>query len=182
MGDRRPVMRLFVAVYPPIEVARAMLEALRGLELPEIREALAEQVHMTLQFVGDTDVRQLDEVKESVERAAAGLPAFELRPVGVVSLPARGEPRLVAMKTDAPPELLEIQRRLAAKLARNPRDTQGFAPHLTLCRFTGGAKHVERVEQAVEMEAFRVETVCLMNSKLRPGGAEHVEVARVGLG
>jgi len=172
-------MRLFVAIYPPIGVARAMLQTLRAVGLAEHREALDERVHMTLQFVGDTDERQLDEVTESVERAAAGIGAFELRPVALVSLPERGEPRLVAMKTDAPPEILEIQRRLAKRLARRPQERQGFLPHLTLCRFVGAAV---RVDREVELEAFRVDAVCLMNSKLRPGGAEHVEVERVRLG
>lgn len=182
MPSRRPVMRLFVAAYPPVESARALLELLRGVELPEHREVPAEQVHMTLHFVGDTDKRQLDEVMESVERAAAGIEAFELTPREVMCLPERGEARLVAVETDAPAGLLEIQRRLAKKLARPARDRQRFLPHLTLCRFRNGAK-VWRVERrAVEMEPIAVREVKLMESVLRPGGVEHREVRRVGLG
>lgn len=30
MSSRRPVMRLFVAAYPPVESSRALLELLRG--------------------------------------------------------------------------------------------------------------------------------------------------------
>jgi 2'-5' RNA ligase len=182
MSGRRPVMRLFVAAYPPVESARALLELLRGLELPEHRLVPAEQVHMTLHFVGDTDKRQLDEVMESVERAAAGVKAFDLTPRELMCLPERGEARLVAVETDAPAGLLEIQRRLAAKLARPARDRQNFLPHLTVCRFANGAK-VWRVERrAVEMEPFAVREIRLMESVLRPGGAEHREVGRVGLG
>jgi 2'-5' RNA ligase len=182
MSGRRPVMRLFVAVYPPVDAARAMLELLRGAELPEHRAVPAEQVHMTLQFIGDTDRRQLDEVMESVERAAAGVEAFDLTPRELMCLPERGDPRLVAVETDAPAGLLEIQRRLAAKLARPARERQSFLPHVTLCRFRNGAR-VWRVERrTVETEAFAVREIRLMDSVLRPGGAEHREVGRVGLG
>lgn len=181
MPSRRPVMRLFVAAYPPVEAARGMLELLRGMDLPEHRLVPAEQVHMTLHFVGDTDKRQLDEVMESVERAAAGIGAFDLTPRELVCLPERGEARLVAVETDAPAELLEIQRRLAAKLARPARDRQRFLPHMTLCRFRNGAK-VWRVDpHAVEVEAFAVREIRLMESVLKPGGAEHREVGRADL-
>ncbi len=181
MSRRRPVMRLFVAVYPPVEAAGMMLELLRGMDLPEHRLVPPEQVHMTLQFIGDTDERQLGDVTESVERAAAGVDAFELRPRELMCLPESGDARLVAVATDAPAGLMEIQRRLAAKLARNPRDTQGFLPHMTLCRFRNGAR-VWRVERrALVVEPFAVRQIRLMESVLRPGGAEHRFVAGAAL-
>ena len=182
MSGRRPVMRLFVAVYPPVDAARGMLELLHGLELPEHRLVPPEQVHMTLHFVGDTDARQLDEVMESVERAAAGIEAFDLTPRELVCLPDRGDPRLMAVVTHAPAGLLEIQRRLAKKLAKPPRERQEFLPHLTVCRLRYGAK-VWRVEGAgeVALPSFAVREVKLMESVLRPGGAEHREVGRVEL-
>jgi len=182
MSGRRPVMRLFVAVYPPVEAAAAILELLRGVELPEQRLVPPEQVHMTLHFVGDTDKRQLEDVMESVERAAAGVEAFALTPRRLMCLPDRGEPRLVAVETDAPAGLLEIQRRLAKKLTRPARERQGFLPHLTVCRFANGAR-VWRVEgREVVLPAFEVGVVKLMESVLRPGGAEHRDVGRAELG
>src|SRR5690606_23530157 len=62
-------LRLFVAAYPPRETAEAMLEALRTLTLPDYRITPIEQVHLTLQFIGDTPARDLDETIESVRRA-----------------------------------------------------------------------------------------------------------------
>lgn len=180
MSGRRPVMRLFVAAYPAAGSARAMLDLLRQLDLPEHRAVSPEQVHMTLQFIGDTDSRQLDGVMQSVERAAAGIAPFDLTPRELVCLPARGDPRLVALATDAPPGLLEMQRRLAARLARNPRDRQRFLPHFTLCRFRADAE-VWRVRRDAPLAAFPVRAVRLMESVLRPEGAQHREVARFDL-
>ncbi|MBX3403404.1 MAG: RNA 2',3'-cyclic phosphodiesterase [Phycisphaeraceae bacterium] len=177
MSGRRPVMRLFVAAYPPPESAAAMLDLLRDIHLPERRAVAPEQVHMTLQFIGDTDERQLDHVTQSVERATSGIESFELTPKELLCLPERGDPRLVALTTDAPPGLLEIQRRLAARLARTPRDRQGFLPHITLCRFRPVAS-VWRVRREAVLPAFPVRAIHLMESILRPEGAKHREVAR----
>jgi 2'-5' RNA ligase len=86
------------------------------------------------------------------------------------------------MTTDAPAPLLELQRRLAHRLARSPRAKAGdrFLPHLTLCRFSGGAR-APRIDEPTDISAFAVDHVMLMRSVLRPSGAEHSEVARVAL-
>ncbi len=172
-------MRLFVAAYPPPEVVRGMLAALKRLELPPHRLVPPEQVHLTLQFIGDTAPGRLDTVHESVERATGGLRAFDLTPRRLVRLPERGRARLVAVETDAPATLLELQRRLATRLARrtrhNPADR--FRPHLTLCRFRQPSP-LHEVDVAVDVEGFTVDRILLMKSTLHSTGAQHVEVAQ----
>ena len=178
-------LRLFVALHAPEDSARSMLRALRKLDLPPVarhRETPLAQVHMTLQFIGDTPERDLDETLESVRRSAAGLAAFVLQPLRLITLPERGPPRLVAMTTDAPAPLLELQRRLAHRLARSPRAKAGdrFLPHLTLCRFSGASK-APRVDELADLRAFTVDRITLMKSVLRPAGAEHTPVERIAL-
>src|SRR5690348_4021713 len=73
-------LRLFVAIHPPPEVSASMLAALQSIVVPPNRPAAVEQVHMTLQFIGDTPAAHLDDVIESVNQSAAGLGPFELRP------------------------------------------------------------------------------------------------------
>lgn len=144
------------------------------LEIAPHRSTPPDQVHLTLQFIGPTDPRELEEKAESVERSASGIGAFELTPVRFITLPQRGRPRLVALETDAPPGLLEIQRRLAHRLASKPRRDPGdrFLPHLTLCRFTHRARPRD-LDQSVEFDAFQIDRIALMRSILRESGAEH---------
>jgi 2'-5' RNA ligase len=172
-----------MGVYPPAETVRAMLRALASLHAPPHRPTPPEQVHLTLLFIGDTDPQDVPDVIESVERSAAGLGAFELRPLRLVTMPRRGAPRLIAATTDAPATMLEVQRRLATRLARNPRDRHPgrFEPHLTLCRFAPGARPAP-METAVELPVFLVEQIVLVRSELHPGGARHAPVHAVGLG
>jgi RNA 2',3'-cyclic 3'-phosphodiesterase len=176
-------LRLFVAIHPPVDSAQAMLESLHNLsDLPSHKPTALEQVHLTLQFIGDRPVKDLDETIESVQRALAGLAAFELAPQRLITLPERGPARLIACETDAPATLMELQRRLAHRLAKNPREAadQRFRPHLTLCRFRSPARHV-RIDMPVEMRAFAVSAIRLMRSTLDPSGAQHHEVVSVAL-
>jgi RNA 2',3'-cyclic 3'-phosphodiesterase len=176
----RPVanLRLFVAIYPPPEVADAMLHALSALVLPPRRATPREQVHLTLQFIGDTPAKDLDATIESVQRAAAGLAAFVLSPCRLIRLPERGRARLIAMETDAPPALLELHRRLVVRFAKNVKDRNAdrFRPHLTLCRFKSPASGVI-IDHATNVPVFDVRHVTLMRSTLEPQGATHHEVA-----
>ncbi len=180
MSGNEARARLFVAVYPPDETVRVLRCAVSRLALGAGRDTHAEQVHLTLLFIGDRAPCELAAVAESVERSCAGFGAFWLTPRRLITLPERGRPRLVAAETDAPAPLLEIRRRLARRLARNSREAERFRPHLTLLRFQPGDRP-DRLDEPVECEPFVVDRVTLMRSVLKPTGAEHREVACVAL-
>jgi 2'-5' RNA ligase len=170
----RNMFRLFVAIYPPLDVARSLVTSLRELDLPPHRIVPLDQVHVTMQFIGDTPAPQVEQVKESVERSTAGVPRFALRPSLLIKLPPRGAARLIAAEADRPPALLEIQRRLATRLARSARrnPSDRFRPHMTLCRFRSPTP-IPRVDEKLDLEPFAVDEVRLMKSTLRPDGAQH---------
>jgi 2'-5' RNA ligase len=150
MARPRDNLRLFVGVYPPPEVAGRMLAALGDLQLPPYRLTPVGQLHMTLQFIGDTPVKDLDATVESVDRSRAGLPPFELKPLRLMALPKRGPARLV------------------------PGDR--FLPHLTLCRFRAPTR-VGPLDEPLALPAYPVTELKLMRSTLHPDGARHHEVA-----
>ncbi len=183
----RPVsnLRLFVAIYPPADFVAAALEAIAALDLPPHRPTPAAQIHLTLQFIGDTPAKDLEDVLQSVRRSASGIGAFTLSPQRYITLPPRSA-RLVALQTDAPPRILELHRRLALRLARAPRQDPAdrFLPHLTLARFQRGSpqgRPPRRLESPADLPAFPVQRVQVMRSVLRPDGAEHREVEQVEL-
>lgn len=182
-------LRLFVAIYPPEggldgqPGARDWLSVLRTLEPPlaHHRATPVQQVHLTLYFIGATPAAELDAVIESVERSTDGIAPFDLTPLRLMSLPNRS-PRLVALETDAPPGLLELQRRLAERLARTTRTRPGdrYLPHFTLCRFKQGARP-RRVDLRLDYHPFTVHRVVLVQSVLRREGAEHRSLREVEL-
>jgi 2'-5' RNA ligase len=172
--------RLFVAAYPPAEC----VEALRAAVAPRVpRDAVPTpevQVHLTLLFVGDTEARDVPDVIESVSRAALGVGPLVLRAESLIVLPERGPARLIAAATDAPKGLLELQRRLATRLARPSKRREAFTPHLTLARFSPRAWPGERRLEIPAIE-FSITRVALVRSDLGPAGARHAPLHEVEL-
>lgn len=174
--------RLFIAAYPPLELAESLLEAARP-SLPANAKAVAPaQVHLTLLFIGSVRRIEMDELVESVDRAASGRGPAQLTLNRRCVLPDTGEPRLLAAVGDADGNLLEVQKRLAARLARfRPKaDRDRFLPHLTLARFAPASVRVP--EMPIEPIAWNIRELRLMDSRLRPSGAVHSLVHASPLG
>ena len=175
-------LRLFVAVYPPADLISQMQARIAELELPRHRLTPHEQVHITLQFIGELPEQELDATRDCVRRSADGIERAELAPLRLIGLPRRGPTRLIAAETDVPPSLMELKRRLTADLEPKPRNRRGphFLPHLTLCRFRPPTK-MARVNVPLSLPSFPLREVKLMQSILRPQGAEHSELASFSL-
>ncbi len=183
MARPRNNLRLFVAIHPPPEVGEAMCAAVHNLELPPYRMTRPEQIHMTLHFIGDTAVKDMPQVEESVMKAAGGLERFQVHPRRLIRLPQRGRARLIAAETDGPATLVELHHRLVTRLARTARSRHDdhFLPHITLCRFRSQAR-MEPIDVPLDIAPLPVGEIHLMRSTLTPTGAEHHHVCVVALG
>lgn len=177
--------RLFVAVHPSPEYAAELLAQLAELEIPgqRPRPTPIAQVHCTLLFLGDRGERALPGTLASCQAACVGLEPFRLRPVRLLALPMRGPKRTIAFECDRPAGLLELRRRLVARLARETQreSKRGFLPHITIARWSGKGADM-RLDGPVSMSDFVVEEVRLMASVLRPSWAEHRLISSFGLG
>lgn len=146
------------------------------------RATRAGQVHLTLLFLGDRDARDVPEIEQSVERSCAGIEPFSLAARRIMTLPTRGPAKVVAVETDAPPALLELQRRLVTRLAtRGKRDT-AFLPHITIARFAGAGARLRCDVGIAGAEPIEMRSVVLVRSVLKRDGAEHAAMACVELG
>ncbi len=171
------VARFFVAAYPSPGFLDASEAILSTLALPDHRVVPREQVHLTLQFIGQRDDRELRAAVTSIERSASGLGPIDLVPLRLIGLPP-GASRIAAIETDAPPALVELHRRLAHRLARStrPDGADRFLPHITLARLRSPAP-IEPL--AVALPVFTIREIALVRSVLKPDGAEHTIAATV---
>ena len=94
MNARSGVLRLFVAAYPPVERAEALgrFAAGSGVLGPGDRPVRAEQVHLTLVFLGSVRGRDVRNVGESIARSVSGVEPFVLRPERLMLLPQTWTP------------------------------------------------------------------------------------------
>lgn len=145
------------------------------------RDVSAEQVHLTLQFIGERSERELASTIESLERACAGLTDLSVELNQLVPWPPQRRTMVVATGV-ASPGVIELHRRLALRLAResrrNPADR--FEPHLTLRRLRPGHS-LEPFHVAFGPAPMPIREVRLVRSVLRPGGAVHEAIRVVSI-
>lgn len=157
-----------------------------------IRWTAAENIHLTLKFLGDVDAEKMPALQNAVASACVGTPPFTLKLDGVGAFPNLNRPNVVWVGVQGDVEI-------ASKLARKiddacvalgfSREERPFSPHLTLGRVKRDASTRERQGigemiakmQARELGEFRVEGVSIMKSELSPGGSVYARLSIIGL-
>jgi 2'-5' RNA ligase len=172
-------LRLFVAINPP-EAVRERIGAgtaeLRRLD--GVRWVDPDALHITLKFIDALAEGRADEVAASLRRVAAGHAPFDVELSGVGAFPSLRRPRVVWVGIGPIPKLARLHREIEAALEELgiEREERGFSAHITLGRVRrGSAVDARRLEsfarRAVIGGSWRVESVELMESCLRPTGA-----------
>jgi len=179
-------MRLFVALEIPAIVRAALAELsarLRAQTGRSVRWVEPGNIHLTLKFIGDTDAARLHDIQaalSSIRRPQPVLVVF--RGLGDVRHPL---PRVFAVGAEPSADL----RGLAAEVDRvlvpagAPAESRDFFPHLTLARLKSSENAAllraeSRKISAVEFGRGACSEFDLMESRLRPSGAEYTRVAR----
>lgn len=183
-----PSLRLFIAAYPPESTVSLLQSRAAALPLPDHKPVAVDQVHITLVFLSDRRPATLPQIETSIAASCKGVRPCIVRPRRLVTLPEKGPARLVAAETDAPPPLLELQKRLANRLAARDKRSTAFLPHLTLLRFPGAGADFHTATDLATPDhdpstlAFEVRTICLMKSTLHPLGVRHELLREFALG
>lgn len=175
------------------------MEGVRGFA-PDARWVRAESLHVTLKFIGEKPVEQVEEVKRALNdirserfeiafRGFGSFPTAKAARVFWVGIEAGGALGKLASAVDAATERLGI-----------PKEDHAFSPHLTLARGGGrsgapGWKKGDGVNRnfsvlqeklaAMPMPEFG-EMSCgeffLYQSELTRGGSRYTKLARFELG
>lgn len=141
----------------------------------------AENIHLTLKFLGEVPPAREAAVHEAMAEAASGAAPFTLRAGGCGSFPGGRSPRVlwVGLRAGAAEAAALAERLEAACAARGfPREARPFRGHLTLGRVRG-QRGLEAVMRRLEARAGEdwgeaaVDRIVLFESTLHPAGAIH---------
>jgi len=177
-------VRLFVALETPLAV-RENLVALRELcgGAPGARWVRAENLHVTLKFIGEMPETKLDALRKELQGVRSESPvALDFRGLGF--FPNEKHPRVfwAGMEASANLNTLAADIDNATEKLGIPREQRAFSPHLTLARFES-PKLAEKLRSAAAAYAernfgsLRTNTFQLIQSKLKPTGAEYTTLA-----
>lgn len=181
-------MRLFIALTPPPEVQRAVWEAfapLRNRTLP-VKWVAADNVHLTLKFLGNVADERETEIIDALGPAVRGTRTITLVVRGAGAFPHPRSPRVVWAGVEPDPALEMLADRIERACARLglPPEGRPFRPHLTLGRAERDARPrdwagVAELLDGLTVDASAVlEGVDLVRSKPGPGGSVYHRVHR----
>jgi len=125
-------IRLFVAVDLPESVRRQLAGLCFGV--PGAHWVAAEQIHLTLRFIGEVDGAMFRDVREALAGVRSG--SFAMQVQGLGYFPPRQLPRILWAGVAKNEALVLLRNRVEATLVRCGLEPEGrkFAPHITLAR------------------------------------------------
>jgi len=173
------MLRLFIAVDVPDDIRTLMCGM--GGSIPGARAVPADQLHLTLKFLGDTDSGLLPDIKDAL--AEIEFPLFTICLKRVGHFPPRGNPRVLWAGIDPVMEVTALRNKVEKALAGIgiERDPRKFSAHVTLARLKNSP--LNRVTQFLagnsffETPPFTVREFLLYSSSLTARGAAHTVLA-----
>jgi 2'-5' RNA ligase len=143
-------------------------------------------VHLTLKFLGNVPVAEIEPLGEALMKAVKRLSSFELRLGKVGAFPERGSPRLVWVGLEGEVEALrQLHEHVAEAVAGIGSDSNEdrFSPHITLGRVRPDRRvSLASAPDLEHLDSFVVSSVSLMRSELSPRGARYSRLALLPLG
>src|SRR5258706_11558454 len=111
----RPVdesWRLFIAIELPSNVRRTLADHIQHVReaVPEASASWAreENLHLTLKFLGDTELTGVEALSQAIQRVANSVGPFEMKIEDRGVFPPNGQPRVLWIGVDDPSNSLTL--------------------------------------------------------------------------
>jgi len=173
-----------VAISIPFAVRQQLFDSLKPVVAQdrEIRQILPENMHITLKFLGETEIKKIDKIKDVLGKIAGNFSDFYYR-IGenIGAFPRIGLARIIFAPIDEGCEQLSyisesVEKGLAAIGIK--KEKKQFKAHITLARL--------RVEKDLTDQSVKIKFICrepvkcskisLIESILKPSGAEYAVI------
>lgn len=170
--------RLFAALPLPEPIREALLDPMEAL--PGARWQDADNLHVTLRFIGEVHARDAGDVMLALSRVAFA--PFALRIAGVGHFERKNRATAVWARLAPSDDLgmLHQQAEAACQRAGLAAETRKFTPHVTLARLNSAsgpiapwlARHGD-----LALGPWTVDRFCLFESHLSRAGSTYEEIA-----
>lgn len=185
-------IRSFIAVELSADQSRAVARVTRQLaeKWPEYRWVDPNNLHLTLNFLGDVADEKIPRVCEIMRNTLASHDSFSFELQGLGAFPKTSRPRVIWIGVgEGKSPLSKIHYDLAENLdeLRLERDRKAFRPHITLGRIRDRQRwpdsmieHLEN-EPGLELGEVDVKELVLFSSHLENTGPIYTAMDRVSL-
>lgn len=184
-------IRTFIAVTASPEVRQGALTLIELLHpaAGDVKWVEAENLHWTLQFLGDVDELDTPAVCDAVAAAASDLEPFELEARGAGAFPSPDRPRTLWLgAAGGSREMATLQKAIQKKLGKLGfrGEARRYVPHLTLGRAGRRSRPQSLTAELAELADFEggsmlIDEVTVYASHLSREGPKYEALARPGL-
>ena len=181
--------RMFIAIELPTEIREritAHVHRVRKL-VPDAQASWsrAENIHLTLKFLGDTSQAQVEKISEAASLSVAQFQLFKIEVAGSGAFPTRSVPKVLWIGVnDLEGKLADLHARLEEECALMgfKKEERRFHPHLTVARLRKpqDARRLAAAHNQLQFESieFDVSEVFVIRSELSSAGSKYTTISR----
>jgi 2'-5' RNA ligase len=184
-------LRTFIAVVASAEIRRSaakVVETLRPVAT-DVKWMIGENLHWTMQFLGDVDPLEIPLVCKAATDAAEEIECFDLECRGVGAFPAADRPRTLWIGAGAGAQaMIALQAAIQVRLDRLGfrGESRRYVPHLTLGRAGRNSQPRALVRELaalseIELGSMLVDEVTVFSSELKADGPVYDVLAHAAL-
>ena len=185
--------RVFCAIELSEAVRQQVIQHIARLKeaVPDARASWsrADNIHLTLKFLGEISLPQVEKLSEAASRSVGGFAPFKIVLGQTGIFPKHGSPRVLWIGVnDFEGKLDELHARLEAESEKAgfPREPRPFHPHITLARLRKPqhASTLAAAHKAIEFEhaEIAVSKLLAIRSELSGEGSKYTVISRHSLG
>ena len=183
MTEKISSIRAFIAISLP-ERTKHRLQALQGqLRTSGIKASWVNPaaMHLTLKFLGDIKMDQIDAIKICMETAVKNIPPPVLSVSGLGGFPSVDKARIIWAGIDGQTKIIEkLADRLEGLLGESgfSKEKRRYFPHLTLARVKKPvfSKQMLKLKEKFRSKPFSASDLILYQSELKSSGAVHKKI------
>jgi 2'-5' RNA ligase len=144
--------RIFVAI--KIDNTDRINELFRKVEFDLFEESIKwvdkNGLHITLLFLGATDVLEIVKIKSKLNKIGNQFAPFRLNLKSMGAFPSMDHPRILWMGINSDSSLFDLQKIILNDLLKKGTiEHSKYTPHLTIGRIKGGVKNPEKVKECL---------------------------------
>ena len=166
------VIRAFIAIDLSEEIQLRLEEVQKNyraqLDSIPIRWVAAENIHLTLKFLGETTPKQAEQIQKALQKIK--FKQFTINLDGTGMFPNEKKPRVLWVGIKPENELCELQKKIDETLKGLVKPEENYIPHITLARIK---KPKKLPELDVKQMSTTVKEFKLYESKIQLKGTEH---------
>ncbi len=180
-------MRVFIAAVLPEEMKKQINTLVQNFRSSNrsIKWVGEDNVHITLNFLGEVAESNIEELTEIIGSALAGMPPFFVKVCGISAFPSSERPRVLWIGVDDPNQGLKksysaICDALDHSALEVHREEKEYTPHITIGRIKGqfdrNIVQILHTYQDQKFGGFQVKETILFRSILHREGPRYVPV------